>query len=96
MTERQLSSLAVNIALRYKDSETIRRSDVIRDVVRAHKLSLDESIIVADCIVKGLYQSGKSIVLPAQHCSCPSESQLSIDCPVHHAGISAALSVVGL
>lgn len=45
---------------------------------------------------KGLYQSGNSIVRPASHCSCPTESQLSIDCPVHHAGISAALSVVGL
>ena len=63
MTEKQLRNLAVKIAMRYETAETVRRSDVIRDVVRTHKLSLDESIILADCIVKGMYQAGKAVVV---------------------------------
>lgn len=96
MTIKQIEKLGVTVALKFANAESIKRGDVIREVVRTKKLSLDDSIILADCIVKGLHQSGKSIVLQSPHCSCPSESQLSIDCAVHRAGISAALSGVGL
>ena len=63
MTEKQLTTLAVKIAKRYANSESIRRSDVIREVTRTHKLNLEDSIILANCIVKGMYQAGKTIVL---------------------------------
>ena len=51
------------LGMKYKTAESVRRSDVIREVVRTHKLNLDDSIIVADCIVKGLYLAGKAVVL---------------------------------
>lgn len=64
MTESQVLKLAAHIAKKYVSAETIRRSDVIRDVVRTRKLNLEESLILADCIVKGMYLSGKTIVMP--------------------------------
>ncbi len=65
MTQRQLNALAVMIAKRYIPQKSVRRSDVIRDVVRTKKLNLDDSIILADCIVKGLFEAGKSIMVSA-------------------------------
>lgn len=63
MTEKQVLKLAAKIAKQYASQESIRRSDVIRDVVRTKKLNLEDSIILADCIVKGLFQAGKSITV---------------------------------
>ena len=63
MTEKQLSKLAAKIAQKYVPTESIRRSDIIREVVRTKKLNLADSIILADCIVKGMYQAGKTIIL---------------------------------
>ncbi len=63
MTESQLLKFASKIALKYKTAESVRRSDVIREVVRTHKLNLDDSLIAADCIVKGLYAAGKTVVI---------------------------------
>ena len=63
MTQTQLNKLALKVAGKYSNAQSVRRSDVIRDVVRTHKLNLEESIILADCIVKGMYQAGKTIVL---------------------------------
>lgn len=63
MTEPQLMKLAGNIAMKYKTVESVRRSDVIREVVRTRKLNLDDSLILADCIVKGLYAAGKTVVV---------------------------------
>jgi hypothetical protein len=63
MTQTQLSKLALKVTSKYSNVRSIRRSDVIRDVVRTHKLNLEESIILADCIVKGMYQAGKTIIL---------------------------------
>jgi hypothetical protein len=63
MTEKQLSALAIKIAKRYADSESIRRGDVIREVTRTRKLNLEDSIILADCIVKGLHAAGKTIIV---------------------------------
>ena len=63
MTQTQLSKLALKVAGKYSNAQSVRRSDVIRDVVRTRKLNLEESIILADCIVKGMYQAGKTIVL---------------------------------
>ena len=63
MTEKQLSKLAAKIAQKYVPTESIRRSDVIREVVRTKKLNLADSIILADCIVKGMYAAGKTVVL---------------------------------
>ena len=63
MTEMQLSKLAAKIAQKNVPTESIRRSDVIREVVRTKKLNLADSIILADCIVKGMYVAGKTIVL---------------------------------
>ena len=65
MTQRQLNALAVKIAKRYAAVESIRRNDVIRDVVRTKRLNLDDSIILADCIVKGLYEAGRTIAVSA-------------------------------
>ena len=65
MTEKQLLNLVAKIAKQYATKESIRRSDVIRDVVQTKKLNLDESIILADCIVKGLFEAGKSITVSA-------------------------------
>ena len=56
--------LAARIANKYISFESVKRSDVIREVVRTQKLNLDDSIIMADCIVKGLYAAGKTVVLP--------------------------------
>lgn len=63
MTQTQLSKLALKVAGKYSNVQSVRRSDVIRDVVRTRKLNLEESIILADCIVKGMYRAGKTIVL---------------------------------
>lgn len=63
MTEPQLLKLVGKIAMKYKTAESVRRSDVIREVVRTHKLNLNDSLIMADCIVKGLYAAGKTVVL---------------------------------
>lgn len=63
MTKSQLLNFAAKIAKKYAASESVKRSDVIRDVVRTHKLSLEESLILADCIVKGLYEAGKALVV---------------------------------
>ena len=63
MTEKQLSALAVKIAKPYANSESIHRSAVIREVTRTRKLNLEDSIILADCIVKGLYAAGKTIIV---------------------------------
>ena len=65
MTIEQCSKLALKIAGKYAKSESVRRSDVIRDVVRTHKLNMEESLILADCIVKVMYAAGKSIVVSA-------------------------------
>ena len=63
MNENQLKSLAKKIARKYITAETIRRADVIRDVARTHKLNLEDSITLADCIVKGMYQAGKTLIV---------------------------------
>ena len=63
MTEKQLTTLAIKIAKRYANSESVRRGDVIRDVARTHKLNLEDSIILADYITKGLYAAGKTIIV---------------------------------
>ena len=63
MTQTQLSKLASKIASKYKSVQSVRRGDIIREVVRARKLNLEDSIILADCIVKGMYQAGKTIIL---------------------------------
>lgn len=65
MTEKQVLNLASKIAKQYAAKESVRRSDVIRDVVRTRKLNLEDSIILADCIVKGLFEGGKSIAVSA-------------------------------
>ena len=63
MSEKQLMRFVSKIAMKYKTAESVRRSDVIREVVRTHKLNLDDSLIAADCIVKGLYAAGKTVVV---------------------------------
>ena len=63
MTMNQLSNLASKIARQYKDAEVVRRGDIIREVVRTKKLNMEESIILADCIVKGMYASGKTVMV---------------------------------
>ena len=63
MTESQLLKLAARIAKKYVSAESVKRSDVIREVVRTKKLNIDDSIIMADCIVKGLFASGKAMVM---------------------------------
>ena len=63
MNENQLKSLAKKIARKYITAETIRRADVIRDVARTHKLNLEDSITLADCIVEGMYQAGKTLIV---------------------------------
>lgn len=65
MTMNQVNKLAVKVARKYKNAESVRRSDVIRDVARTRKLNLEESLILAGCIVKGLYAAGKTIVVSA-------------------------------
>ena len=63
MTEKQLSAIAVKVARKYRAADSVRRSDIIRDVVRTRKLNLADSITLADCIVKGLYEAGKSVTV---------------------------------
>ena len=63
MKMNQVSKLALKIARKYKDAEQVRRGDIIRDVVRSNKLNMEESLILADCIVKGMYQAGKTVVV---------------------------------
>ena len=63
MTEKQLLKLAARIAKKYASSDSVKRSDVIREVVRTKELNLADSIILADCIVKGMYAAGKTIVV---------------------------------
>lgn len=65
MTIKQIEKLGVTVALKFANAESIKRGDVIREVVRTKKLSLDDSIILADCIVRGLYQAGKTMVVSA-------------------------------
>ena len=62
MTMNQVSKLALKIARKYKDAEQVRRGDIIRDVVRSNKQNMEESLICADCIVKGMYHAGKTVV----------------------------------
>lgn len=63
MTTPQLLNFAATMARKYSAVESVRRSDVIRDVVRTRKLNLEDSIILADCIVRGLYEAGKTVVI---------------------------------
>ncbi len=63
MTKSQLLKLAGKIAQKYIAVESVKRSDVIREVVKTRKLNMEESLIMADCIVKGLYAAGKTVVL---------------------------------
>jgi hypothetical protein len=63
MTESQLLNFAARIAKKYTEVESVKRSEVIRAVVRTRKFDLEDSLIMADCIVKGLYQAGKTVVL---------------------------------
>ena len=63
MTESQLLNFAASIAKKYTEVESVKRSEVIRAVVRTRKFNLEDSLIMADCIVKGLYQAGKTVVL---------------------------------
>ena len=63
MTESQLLKIAARIAKKYVSADSVKRSDVIRQVVRTKKLSLEDSIILADCIIKGMYAAGKTVVL---------------------------------
>jgi hypothetical protein len=63
MTQTQLSGLAANIASKYVAENIVRKADVIRDVVRTHKLNLEDSLILADCIIKGMYLAGKTIIV---------------------------------
>lgn len=63
MTESQLLKFAVEIAKQYAAAESIKRSEVIRAVVRTRKLNLDDSLIMADCIIEGMYAAGKTVVL---------------------------------
>ncbi len=63
MTESQLLKLAARIAKKYVSGESVKRSDVIRQVVRTRKLNLEDSILLADCIVKGMYAAGKTVVV---------------------------------
>ena len=63
MTEPQFLKLAARIAKKYVSAESVKRSDVIRQVVRTRKLNLEDSILLADCIVKGMYAAGKTVVV---------------------------------
>lgn len=63
MTQTQLSGLATKIAGKYATENIVRKADVIRDVVRTHKLNLEDSLILADCIIKGMYLAGKTIIV---------------------------------
>ncbi len=63
MTESQLLKLAARIAKKYVSAESVKRSDVIRQVVRTRKLNLEDSLILADCIIKGMYAAGKTVVI---------------------------------
>jgi hypothetical protein len=63
MTERQMLKFAGRIAKKYISSGSVKRSDIIREVVKARKLNMEESLIMADCIVKGFYAAGKTVVL---------------------------------
>lgn len=65
LTEDQLTKLATKVARRYVKEDKVDRADVLREVVRTKKLNLEESLIMRDCIVKGLYQAGKTIVVTA-------------------------------
>lgn len=94
MTIKQIEKLGVEVALKFANVESVKRGDVIREVVRTKKLSLEDSIILADCIVKGLAQSGKAVVIP--DCCCFPDGTYNIDCPTHQHGIRAAFGAVGL
>lgn len=63
MTQTQLDNLAAKIAKKYTKAESVRRCDVIRDVVRTRQLSLSDSIQLANAIVRGLYEAGKAVVV---------------------------------
>ena len=63
MTESQLLNFAARIAKKYTEVESVKRSEVIRAVVRTRKFNLEDSLIMADCIVKGLYEAGKALVV---------------------------------
>lgn len=65
MTKHQLTMLTKQIVRLHIAKDAVRRSDVIRDVVRTKKLNLDDSIRLADLIVKGLFEAGKPIVTSA-------------------------------
>ena len=70
MKQSQLLQLAANIAKKYSSTESVRRSDVIRDVVRTKKLNLEDSLIMADCIVKGMYAAENVSLDQGDYC-CP-------------------------
>ena len=63
MTEAQLLKFAARIAKKYTAVESVKRSEVIRAVVRTRKFNLADSLFMADCIVKGLYAAGRTVVL---------------------------------
>ena len=63
MTESQLLKFAAKIAKQYSSDESVTRSEVIRAVVRTRKFNLEDSLIMADCILKGCYRAGKTVVL---------------------------------
>lgn len=63
MTESQLLKFAAKIAQKYTAVESVKRSDVVREVVKTRKLNMEESLIMADCIVKCLYAAGKTVVI---------------------------------
>ncbi len=65
MTITEIEDMAREIAAKFADSDSVRRGDVIRVVVRTRKLNLDDSLILAHCIIEGLYQAGKSVVVSA-------------------------------
>jgi hypothetical protein len=65
MTEKQLLTLAARVAKKFATADRIQRADIIREVVKTHKLNLSDSLILADCIVKGMYAAGKTIVIAA-------------------------------
>jgi len=65
MSKADVGKLAAAIAVKYTYSTGVKRSDVIRDVVRTHRLNLDDSIIVADLIMEALAKCAIPIAVPA-------------------------------
>ena len=61
MTTTQLIKLAKQVAKKFSENSSITRSNVIREVVRTKKLNLDDSIILADCIIRGFHAAGVTV-----------------------------------